>query len=152
VWTSYIYRRPAVQPIKCCSTHDFQEVVEITCSLVRHPLPYRLNCRPTWINGEKISDVCFADNIALLAGNNDSLQQMVDNTPVISRKTGMQPRQKYSFIQDHKFSIHVSGQQLAQTCNFVCLHEVINMHGRTEAYFMKRTGLLETSCMSWIRF
>lgn len=35
----------------------------------------------TWINGQKLDDLCFADDISLQAENNYSLQQMVDSRP-----------------------------------------------------------------------
>jgi len=81
------------------------------------------DCR-AWTNGEKLSDFCFADDIALLAENKEILQQMIDSTATISRKMGMQMNAVKTEMQfpgrgDQKFSIHLSGQLLAQTDNFV---------------------------------
>ena len=39
---------------------------------------------------------------------------------------------------DQKFNMHLNGQQLAQTDNFVYLSGVINMHGSTEADVMRK--------------
>ena len=78
------------------------------------------------INGVLISDLRFADDIALLAEKEKELQELVTDVAEISTKMGMCINTTKTETQvlgkgDNKLQIQVYGQQLTQVDKFIYL-------------------------------
>jgi Reverse transcriptase (RNA-dependent DNA polymerase)/Domain of unknown function (DUF6451) len=98
------------------------------------------------INGELISDLRFADDIALLSEKEDGLQLLVNKVAESSSKMGMRINVAKTEIQalgkdENKFKIHVYGQQLQQVDNFVYLGGSISSRNGSEGDISRRVGL-----------
>ena len=91
-----------------------------------------------WINGVKISDLRFADDIALLAESKDNLQKSVDKVAEVSTSMGMQMNVAKTETQflgkgNQEFEIQLNGQKLVQSENFRYLGGIISTHEGSEA-------------------
>ena len=98
------------------------------------------------INGVKMRNLCFADDIAVLAEEEWELQDSVDRIAVASRKMGMQINAEKTEIQylgrgSRNFQVQINGQQLKQTENFVYLGGTISSNGGSENDVTRRIGL-----------
>jgi len=98
------------------------------------------------INGEVLSNLRFADDIALLAENAYDLQSMVDRIVEASENMGMCINAAKTEIQflgagDKQFQITAMGQQLQQTGNFVYLGGGINTENGSLGDIERRIGL-----------
>lgn len=98
------------------------------------------------IGGELLTDLRFADDIALLAEECKGLQSSLDNIVAVSRKIGMRLNTAKTEIQylgkgDNKFCLQAEGQQLRQTDNFVYLGGNISTSEGSEADISRRIGL-----------
>ena len=76
------------------------------------------------IGGEKIGDMRFADEAALLADQTEGLQKALIGIAQTSRKMGMKLNMQNAECQflgagSKKFHLEVNGQELEQTENFV---------------------------------
>src|SRR6218665_240966 len=78
------------------------------------------------IGGERIGDLRFADDIALLAKQEKGLQKTLTGVAQVSQKMGMKisiQKTKCQYLGEgnKKFRLEVEGQELEQTENFVYL-------------------------------
>ena len=77
-----------------------------------------------WLNGVKISDLRFADDIALLAESKNQLQKTLDSVAEVSAKMGIKMNVSKTETQflgkgSEQFTIHLEGQDLTQVDNFI---------------------------------
>ena len=84
-----------------------------------------------WINGKRMTDLRFADDIAVLAENVTDLQEAVDRISIASTRMGMQINTSKTETQflgkgDKCFDIQVNGQCLHQTERFMYLGGTIS--------------------------
>ena len=98
------------------------------------------------IGGELLTDLRFADDIALLAEERNGLQSSLDNIVAVSRKMGMRLNTAKTEIQylgkgDIRFCLQADGQQLKQTDNFVYLGGNISTNEGSEGDISRRIGL-----------
>src|SRR6218665_3627724 len=87
------------------------------------------------IGGEKIGDLRFADDIALLAEQEKGLQKTLTEVAQVSQKMGMKisiQKTECQFLgeENKKFRLEVEKQELKQTENFVYLHGRKYQHTR----------------------
>ena len=86
------------------------------------------------IGGERTRDMRFADDIALLAEQENGLQETLTGvTPVVSQKMGMKVNIQKTECQflgegNKKFRLEAEGEELEQTNNFVYLGGNISTH------------------------
>ena len=98
------------------------------------------------INGVKMGNLRFADDIAVLAEEELELQDSDDRIAVASGRMGMQINAEKTEIQylgrgSRNFQVQINGQQLKQTENFVHLGGTISSNGRSESDVTRRIGL-----------
>ena len=80
------------------------------------------------IKGTRMTDLRFADDIAVLAENSTDLQEAVNRISIATASTRMGMRINDSRLKtlflgkgDKRFDIQVNGQCLHQTERFICL-------------------------------
>jgi len=99
-----------------------------------------------WINGHRLTDLRFVDDIALLAESERSLQEVLSSL----WQNSMQMRMKINVAKTEtqllgygsgSLSIELKGQHLKHTDEFVYLGGVINSVEGTEADVKQRIGI-----------
>jgi len=98
------------------------------------------------IGGEVISDLRFADDIALLAEQAQGLQESLTRVVEVSQRMGMainvaKTESQFLGEGDKQFRMVSDGQQLVQTESFVYLGGNICTHGGSEKDVERRIGL-----------
>jgi len=98
-----------------------------------------------WINGQRVTDLRFADDIAILAESENSLQQAVDSLLKNSKKMGLKINVPKTEVQllghgNRSLKINLEGQGLKQTEEFVYLGGVMHSVEGTEADVKRRIG------------
>src|SRR6218665_100623 len=98
------------------------------------------------IGGERIGDLRFADDIALLAEQEKGSQKTLTEVAQVSQKMGMKisiQKTECQFLGEgnQKFRLKVEGQELEQTENFVYLGENINTQEGSDKDVERRIGL-----------
>jgi len=99
-----------------------------------------------WINGMRMTDLRFADDIAVLAENVTDLQEAVDRISTASMRMGMRINTSKTETQflgkgDKRFDIQVNGQCLHQTERFIYLGGTISSKEGSEADVSRRIGI-----------
>src|SRR6218665_1736559 len=98
------------------------------------------------IGGERIEDLRFADDIALLAEQEKGLQKTLTEVAQVSQKIGMKisiQKTECQFLGEgnKKFRLEVEGQELEQTENFVFLGGNISTQEGSDKDVERRIGL-----------
>ena len=99
-----------------------------------------------WINGHRLTDLRFADDIALLAESERSLQEALSSLWQNSKQMGMKINVAKTEIQllgygSGSLSIELEGQGVKHTDEFVYLGGVMNSVEGTEADVKRRIGI-----------
>jgi len=99
-----------------------------------------------WINGKCITDLRFADDIAILADNTTVLQESVSSLSTISKRMGLKINGDKTEVQflgkgDKQFDIQVDGHSLKQTEKFVYLGGTISSKEGSDADVQRRITL-----------
>lgn len=102
------------------------------------------------INGEIISNLRFADDIAVLAEDTVSLQKMINNVADVSQKMGMKINTSKTEIQylgkgSKQMDLQLNGQSLTQTESFVYLGGLISGKDGTDADVTRRIAAARTT-------
>lgn len=98
------------------------------------------------IGGEKLTDLRFADDIAMLAEEVGGLQSSLDSVVAVSKKMGMRintakTETQYLGKGNNRFCLQAEGQQLEQMDNFVYLGGSISTSEGSEGDVNRRIGL-----------
>ncbi|KAK0405475.1 hypothetical protein QR680_018015 [Steinernema hermaphroditum] len=80
------------------------------------------------INGRKLSNLRFADDIALIGNTEEELQQMVTELDEVSRRSGLKMnREKTKILATEEASILVNGEEIEQVEAFVYLGQEVRL-------------------------
>ncbi|KAK0425018.1 hypothetical protein QR680_008985 [Steinernema hermaphroditum] len=80
------------------------------------------------INGTKLSNLRFADDIALIANTEEELQQMVSELDEASRKSGLRMnREKTKILATEEASILLNAEEIEQVEAFVYLGQEVRL-------------------------
>ena len=98
------------------------------------------------IGGELISDLRFADDIALLGEKEEGLQDSLTRVVQVGKKMGMcinvqKTECQYIGREGTRLGLNVDGQILEQKESFVYLGGLIDAHGGSEKDVERRIGL-----------
>src|ERR1700733_10957459 len=98
------------------------------------------------IGGERIGELRFADDIALMAEQEKGLQETLTKVTQVSKKMGMSINAQKTESQflgsgDKRIQLSVNGNQLEQVESFVYLGGNISAHGGSDKDVERRIGL-----------
>ncbi|XP_013416205.1 uncharacterized protein LOC106177846 [Lingula anatina] len=93
-----------------------------------------------WVNGSELTDLDFADDIVLLAKDENDLKQLTSNLEIAARKFGLRissEKTKVMYVGARNITPINVGTEITR---FTCLGSLITMNGDAEMDVKSRVG------------